>query len=37
MTITLAGNRACGDAGAVCGRSGRRLDNTLTLTIPGED
>ena len=37
VTITLAGNRACGDAGAVCGRSGRRLDNTLTLTIPGED
>ena len=37
VTITLAGNRACGDAGAVCGRSGRRLANTLTLTIPGED
>ena len=37
VTITLAGNRACGDAGAVCGRSGRRLANTLTVTIPGED
>ena len=37
VTITLAGNRACGDEGAVCGRSGRRLANTLTLTIPGED
>ena len=37
VTITLAGNRSCGEEGAVCGRSGRRLDNTLTLTIPGED
>ena len=37
VTITLAGNRACGEEGAVCGRSGRRLANTLTLTIPGED
>ena len=33
VTITLAGNRPCGDEGAVCGRGGRRLDNTLTLTI----
>ena len=37
VTITLAGNRACGDEGAVCGRGGRRLDNTLTLTIQGQD
>ena len=37
VTITLAGNRACGDEGAVCGRGGRRLTNTLTLTIPGSD
>ena len=37
VTITLEGNRACGDAGAVCGRSGHRLANTLTVTIPGED
>ena len=37
VTITLAGNRACDDQGAVCGRSGRRLANILTLTIQGED
>ena len=37
VTITLEGARSCGDEGAVCGRSGRRLDNTLTLTIQGED
>ena len=37
VTITLAGNRPCGDAGAVCGRGGRRLDNTLTLTLQGKD
>ena len=37
VTITLAGNRACGDEGAVCGRGGRRLDNTLTLTIQGKE
>ena len=37
VTITLAGNRACGDAGAVCGRGGRRLNNTLTLTLQGKD
>ena len=37
VTITLEGNRACGDEGAVCGRGGRRLDNTLTLTIQGKD
>ena len=37
VTVTLAGNRACGDEGAVCGRGGRRLANTLTLTIQGED
>ena len=37
VTITLAGNRACGEEGAVCGRGDRRLANTLTLTIQGED
>ena len=37
VTITLAGNRACGDEGAVCGRGGRRLDNTLTLTLQGKE
>ena len=33
VTITLEGNRACGDDGAVCGRGGRKLANTLTLTM----
>ena len=37
VTITLAGNRACGDEGAVCGRGGRQLANTLTLTLQGKD
>ena len=37
VTVTLAGNRACGDEGAVCGRGGRRLANTLTLTMQGKD
>ena len=37
VTITLAGNRACDDEGAVCGRGGRRLANTLTLTLQGKD
>ena len=37
VTVTLAGNRACGDEGAVCGRGGRRLANTLTLTLQGKD
>ena len=37
VTITLAGNRACDDEGAVCGRGGRRLANTLTLTLQGKE
>ena len=37
VTITLAGNRACGEERAVCGRGGRRLANTLTLTLQGKD
>ena len=37
VTITLEGNRACGEEGAVCGRGGRRLDNTLTLTMQGRE
>ena len=37
VTITLAGNRACDEEGAVCGRGGRRLANTLTLTLQGKD
>ena len=35
VTITLEGNRACGDEGAVCGSGGRKLANTLTLTMQG--
>ena len=37
VTITLGGNRACGDDGAVCGRGGRKLVNTLTLTMQGKE
>ena len=37
VTITLAGNRACDEERAVCGRGGRRLANTLTLTLQGKD
>ena len=37
VTITLEGARSCGEEGAVCGRGGRRLDNTLTLTMQGKD
>ena len=37
VTITLEGNRACSDDGAVCGRGGRKLVNTLTLTMRGKE
>ena len=37
VTITLEGNRACSDEGAVCGRGGRKLTNTLTLTMQGKE
>ena len=37
VTITLEGNRACGEEGAVCGRGGRKLANTLTLTMQGRE
>ena len=37
VTITLEGNRSCGDEGAVCGRGGRKLANTLTLTMQGKN
>ena len=37
VTITLEGNRSCGDEGAVCGRGGRKLANTLTLTMQGKE
>ena len=37
VTIMLEGNRACGVEGAVCGRGGRKLANTLTLTMQGKE
>ncbi len=33
MTITLQGGRACSHQGGVCAAGGRRLANTLTLTL----
>ena len=33
MTITLEGGRACNQQGAVCAPGGKRLANTLTLTL----
>ena len=35
MTVTLAGGRGCGEAGAVCTADGRSLTNTSTATIGG--
>ena len=35
MTVTLAGGRACDEAGAVCTADGRSLTNTSTATIGG--
>ena len=35
MTVTLAGGRGCGEAGAVCTADGRALTNTSTATIGG--
>ena len=35
VTITLAGGRACGEAGAVCTADGRALSNTSTTTVGG--
>ena len=35
VTVTLAGGRACGTAGAVCTADNRVLSNTETRTIPG--
>ena len=37
MTITLQGGRACNQQGAVCAPGGRRLANTLTLTLQPPD
>ena len=33
MTITLQGGRSCNQQGAVCASGGRKLANTLTLTL----
>ena len=35
VTVTLAGGRACDEAGAVCTADGRALTNTSTMTIGG--
>ena len=35
VTITLAGGRACNEAGAVCTADGRALSNTSTTTVGG--
>ncbi len=35
VTVTLAGGRACGVAGAVCTADGRSLTNTSTVTVGG--
>ena len=35
VTITLAGGRACNEAGAVCTADGRALTNTSTTTVGG--
>ena len=35
VTITLAGGRACDEAGAVCTADGRALSNTSTTTVGG--
>ena len=35
VTITLAGGRACSEAGAVCTADGRALSNTSSVTVGG--
>ena len=35
VTITLAGGRACAEAGAVCTADGRSVSNTSTVTVGG--
>ena len=35
VTVTLAGGRACGEAGAVCTADGRALTNTSSVTVGG--
>jgi len=33
VTVTLRGNRPCGEAGALCGPDGGRVDNSPSLTL----
>ena len=35
VTVTLAGGRACGEAGAICTADGRSLTNTSSATVGG--
>ena len=35
VTVTLAGGRACGEAGAVCTADGRSVSNTSSVTVGG--
>ena len=35
VTVTLAGGRACGTAGAICTADGKALSNTVTATVQG--
>ena len=35
VTVTLAGGRACGMAGAICTAGGKALSNTVTVTVKG--
>ena len=35
VTVTLAGGRGCGEAGAVCTADGRALTNTSSVTVGG--
>ena len=37
VMVTLAGGRACDEAGAVCTQDGRRLSGTVSLTVAGPD
>ena len=37
VTVTLAGGRACDEAGAICTADGRSVSNTSTLAVAGPD
>ena len=37
VTLTLAGGRACSVTGVPCTKDGRRLSETLTVTVPGPE